>query len=412
MPADRRPARRPRRSGFRRAIRVLFLLALVGAAGGGWFWHTRSAEAVTRPATVAVTRGTIEETVLASGMLEANRLVSVGAQVSGIVETLEVGVGDVVRAGDLVATIDRLDQENALRSAQAQLAQLQAQLQAQEATLRQAQSAHARALDMKDRGIITDVDLENAGLTVALAEAQLAQIGAQVEQARVSIQTAELDLSRTRITAPISGTVVSVNVSVGQTLSAQSSAPTVMKIADLDTMVIKAEISEADVTRVEAGQKVWFTVLGDPGTRIEAVLTSVAPAPAAIADTDEIPSDQAVYYYGLFEVPNPDHRLRIAMTAEVTIVLDEARDVLVIPVAALRRQGGQSVVQVWDEATGNVRSVPVRTGLDDDIRVEIVEGLSEGDQIVASGAFAAIPSGAGQGSRPGGGPPGLALRGF
>ena len=117
-------------------------------------------------------------------------------------------------------------------------------------------------------------------------------------------------------------------------------------------MVVKAEISEADVPRVEPGQKVYFTILGDPDTRIEATLRAVEPAPESIADDtrQSSSSSTAIYYNGLFDVENPGHRLRISMTAQVTIVLQSADDVLTVPASVLSRKDreGNYTVQVWD----------------------------------------------------------------
>ena len=126
------------------------------------------------------------------------------------------------------------------------------------------------------------------------------------------------------------GTVVSLEVEVGQTVNASSSSPTIVKLANLDNMVVKAEISEADVPRVVPGQKVYFTILGDPNTRIDATLRAVEPAPDSISSdsTASSSSSTAIYYNGLFDVANPDHKLRISMTAQVTIVLDQADNVL------------------------------------------------------------------------------------
>src|SRR5690606_9228331 len=136
-----------------------------------------------------------------------------------------------------------------------------------------------------------------------------------------------------RITAPVSGTIVAVLVTEGQSVNAAQQSPTIVKIADLDTMLIKALISEADVTRVQPGQHAYFSILGEPNARIDAVLKSIEPAPDAIVTDDSgiAGNDNAVYYNGLFEVANPDHRLRIAMTAQVTIVVQSAHDVLLVP---------------------------------------------------------------------------------
>jgi len=405
-----------KRSRFSLLIGVA-LIALLAAGGGAW-WLTSKTETVKAPTTVAVSRADIEETVLASGTLEASSLVSVGAQVSGIVKSMNVTLGQDVKAGDTVALIDSLDQENAVKSAKASLANMEAQRLAQDAELTQAQKALDRAREMSSQQLISDSDLETAEAALAGASAKLAALDAQIQQATINVETAELDLSRTTITAPISGTVVAVLVQQGQTVNAQQSAPTLIKIANLDTMLIKAEISEADVTRVAAGQKVYFTILGDPDTRIEATLRSVEPAPSSIEEDSTSESTSAIYYNGIFEVPNPDHTLRISMTANVTIVLDDASDALVLPVAALGGTGpdGKTMVMVYDDTSGRVQPKPVTVGINNGVSAEIEDGLSEGDLVVTTGSAAptataassGMPGGMGaMGGGMGGPPPGL-----
>src|SRR5690606_29153733 len=177
-------------------------------------------------------------------------------------------------------------------------------------------------------------------------------------------ESARVALERTRILAPVDGTVVAIVVREGQSINANQSSPTLIKIADLDTMVIKAEISEADIIHVRPGQKASFTLAGDPGRSWDASLRALEPAPAAIAEADEIDTGSAIYYRAALDVPNPDGTLRIGMTAEVTLVLAEAEDVLAVPASALRTaRGGRATVQVHDPATGETRPRGVETGI-------------------------------------------------
>ena len=198
-----------------------------------------------------------------------------------------------------------------------------------------------------------------AQATLASAQAAIAGLEAQISQSELAVDSAKLDLERTKITAPADGTVVAVLVTEGQSVNASQTAPTIVKIADLDTMLIKAQISEADITRVQPGQNATFTILGDPNTKINATLLSVDPAPNAIAtsDTGLSDSDNAVYYNGIFSVANPDHRLRIAMTAQVTIVIQQKKGVLTLPASALGTAGrdGSYRVGVYDQATNKTR---------------------------------------------------------
>ncbi len=374
---------------------LLVLILLGGGSAAGWWYFLAPTQASTTPDTVTVGRGDIETTVLASGVLEASALVSVGAEVSGSIKAVHVSLGDNVFRGDLIAEIDSLNQENAVKSAEAALAGIQAQRRNQEAILAQAETALTRQQQLNANSLVPQTALETAQAAVEQARAQIDQLDAQIAQAELTVESAELDLARTQIVAPADGTVVALLVEEGQTLNANSATPTIAKIANLDTMVIKAEISEADVVKVSAGQKVYFTILGEPDQRIEATLREIEPAPTSIAN-DTSSSGSAVYYNGLFEVPNPDHRLRISMTASVTIVLAEARDVLSLPSSLVTRQGpdGGAMVTVYDPASEEMRRVRVEVGLNNNINAEIVSGLEEGDLVVnATGARLNFSSG-------------------
>ncbi len=383
---------------------LVSLVVLAGAGAAGW-WYFAAPKAATVPTTVSVGRGSIEQTVLASGVLEANSLVSVGAEVSGRIEAVHVVLGQDVRKGDLIAEIDSLDQENAIKTAQAVLAGIEAQKRNQEASLLKAQAALERNKQLSANSLVSQTDLETAQAAVDSALAQIDQLDAQIAQSQLSVESAELNLARTRIVAPSDGTIVALLVEAGQTVNANQTSPTIVKIADLDTMVIKAEISEADVVRVTPGQRVYFTILGEPDTKIEATLREVEPAPTSISSDTEA-SDSAIYYNGLFDVPNPDHKLRISMTAQVTIVLDEATDVLTLPSGLVTRKDpqGNSVVMVYDPGTQQVAPRRIEVGLNNNIDAEIVSGLSEGEQVVSGGVVVrtAGPQGGQGGVRVGG----------
>lgn len=375
-------------------VLLVLLAALVG--GGWWYWSSRTAEAAeVDPATIAVTRGTVESTVLASGTVEARTLVSVGARVSGQVEELAVALGDEVGAGDLVAQIDNLEQQNTLARARADLKQIEAQIAAQRASMREAELSVTRTTQLNEKSLASDATREAAEAAVAVARANLDALLAQKASAEISVAAAELDLERTRVTAPVAGTVVAVVTSEGQTLNAAQSSPTIVKLADLDRMVIKAEISEADVVRVKPGQTASFTLLGEPEAAYEATVSSVEPAPASIAEADEIDTSEAIYFIGRLDVGNPDRKLRIGMTAQVRITLDRASDVLTVLSSVLgpRQADGTHVVEVWDAATRTREERVVTVGLNNNVTAEIVSGLAEGELVVAdrtSGSSAAM----------------------
>lgn len=398
---------------MKRWLKWIVLVVLLGAGGAGWLVFSAPAKDEV-PRTTPVARGNVEETVLASGVIQASSLVSVGAEVSGRIKTLNVQLGDDVKAGDVIAEIDSLNQQNAVKAAQASLANTEAQKTIQTANLGQAKTALERAEKLSPQKLISDADLQAAQLAVQTAEGQLQAIEAQIQQAQINVEAAELNLDRTKIVAPSDGTVVAVSVEVGQSVNANNSSPTIVKLANLDKMVVKAEISEADVPRVEPGQQVYFTILGDPDTRINATLRAVEPAPDSIASDDATSSSSstAVYYNGLFDVDNPGHKLRISMTAQVTIVLKSADDVLTVPASVLGRKGrdGSYTLQVWDQQQEAAEPRQVTIGLNNNVTAEVLSGLEEGDLVVSTTAAApATRSGNGQGANrnilAGGGPP-------
>jgi len=334
--------------------------------------------------------GDIRETVLATGTLEAFKQVSVGAQASGQVKSLKVALGDRVEKDSLIAEIDSQSQENDLHIAEANLENMKAQLTAKQATLRQVQSEYTRQKGMLDAKATSRQDYESALASLTETKAEIAALNAQIVAADIDVDTARVELGYTSITAPMDGVVVAVVTKEGQTVNASQSTPTIVKLAQLDTMTVEAEISEADVVHVHPGQQVYFTILGEPDHQYEATLRSIEPAPDSIEDedTDTTSSeDEAIYYNALFDVPNPDHKLRISMTAEVTIILDEAKGVLIIPETALGAKDGQGryAVQVLGQ-DGGVETRSVTTGLSDSVNVQVVEGLREGDRVILGSA--------------------------
>ena len=365
-----------------RFIRYLIPILLIISALWGLKVYSSSQD-VAPPATARVSRDTVQETVLATGIIEANQLVSVGARVSGQIETLAVKLGQDVLKNDLIAQIDSQDQQNAVLQAKATLANIEAQIAATRARLTQSKHDLAREKELLVSDFTSSENVEAASLNVQVYEADLKALQAQLSSAEVSVSNMQLALDRTSIHAPISGTVVAIVVDEGQTVNASQSTPTIVKIAELDTMVVKAEISEADIVQVRPGEDVVFSILGEPGHEYAATVREVEPAPSEIETSDTISSDEAVYYNAMMEVDNPEHTLRIGMTTQVSIILDSAEDVLSVPAAALQpdRQGSYQV-QVYDPVTGERNTKTVEVGLNNDVTAEIISGLTEGEQVI------------------------------
>ncbi len=397
-----------------------FIALAILAAGGFWISSQYSSAATPNVMTAAVTRGDVEQTVLATGTLKPSRLVAVGAQASGRITAVKIALGDVVKAGDLIAEIDSVTQLNSLRTAKAALANVKAQRLEKEATLLLNNQSLARQKDMASKNTTSRADLESAAAALAVTEAQIQALDAQIEEAQVAVETAQANLDYTRITAPIAGTVLSIVSQEGQTVNATQSAPTIVILGQLDSMTVRTEISEADITRVQPDLPVYFTVLGEPNKRYEATLASIEPAPESVrsdssfsssssstsssSSSSSTSSSEAIYYNGVFNVPNPDGKLRTYMTAEVHIVLGDAKNVLTIPAAALGAQladGAYSVRVLADD--GKVVDRKVETGLNNKVTVEVRSGLAEHERVVTGEASSQVTTTAAVG--PGGGPP-------
>lgn len=389
---------KPFQSRWRRlAIAVVLLIAALAA-----YRLISPPDSGPRLLSVPVRVADLEETVLASGTIQAFDQVSVGAQVSGQLKSLKVALGDDVKKGQLVAEIDSLTQQNALKTAEAQLDNVQAQKKAKQATLRQAELAFERQKKMLDKDANSHADYESAEATLAQTRADIAALEAQIRQARVSVDTAKVNLGYTQITSPIDGKVVAVVTKEGQTVNSNQSAPTIIKVAKLRTVTVKAQVSEADVTRIKPGQRVYFTILGEPDHRYQTRLRAVEPAPDSISDTSTTStsstsssssSSSAIYYNAMFDVPNPEGKLRISMTTEVNIVLAEARQVLTIPASALDKAGPDGRYRVRVEGPEHrIEQRLVRIGMNNKVDAQVLDGLKAGEKIVIGEATAASAS--------------------
>lgn len=390
----------------------LLLTALV-IIGVGTAFTLSSSASTPAVLTTPVARGNVESTVLATGTLKPSRLVAVGSQASGRITSLKVAVGDTVKAGDLIALIDSTTQDNALKTANAALANVQAQRNERVAELENANLTLARQQAIYEKQAGSRADLQTAEAEVKVVTAQIEALDAQITEAEVAVETAQADVGYTRISAPMDGTVLAIVNQEGRTVNATQSAPTIVALGDLTRMTVRAEISEADITRVEAGQKVRFNVIGDRARSYDATLEAIEPAPESIVDDSSVAtsstgsssssssSSSAIYYIGVFDIPNEDGRFRTYMSAEVNIILGSAADVLTIPSSALPETAATGNAQVRVEKDGKIEARKVEIGLNNKITAEVKSGLSEGERVVISEG-SATPSAS---SRRGGPPP-------
>ena len=326
------PTGRPQRSRLSRLRRPALILAVCALlAGGGYYvwqtWFTQAGSA-NSPLTAVATRGNLEDTVTATGTLQPKDYVDVGTQVSGQLKTLHVDIGAVVKKGQLLAEIDPSVYQAKVDGDRAQLLNQQAQLADKQAQLALADLQLTRQQNLTRDEATTADALQIAEAARKSALAQQDSIKAQMQQTGSTLRGDEANLGYTKIYAPIAGTVVSQAAKQGQTLNANQQAPIVMRIADLSTMTVQAQVSEADVPKLHVGMDVYFTTLGGDNRRFYGKLRQIPPTPTVV--------NNVVLYDALFDVANPDQALMTQMTAQVFFVAASAKDAVLVPLSALR----------------------------------------------------------------------------
>ena len=327
--------------------------------------------------------GNIEQRVVATGQISAVQQVDVGAQVSGQIEKLHVALGQKVKKGDLVAEIDSTTQENDLDTNKAKLETYEAQLNSRKIALRIAKTKYERERKLIARDATSADKLEDAQNELAAAQAAVTEMESLIRQTQIAVNTSEVNLGYTKISAPLDGVVVSVAVEEGQTVNANQTTPTIVQIADLSQMEIRIEISEGDVTKLKEGMAVSFTILSEPDVVYETTLKSIDPGMTTLSDGESAEASDttaAIYYYGKLIVPNERGVLRIGMTTHNTIVVGSVRDALIVPAMAVHYEGGKAMVEVLDGGKAVVREV--KTGLSDNLNIQIVSGLEEGEEVI------------------------------
>lgn len=376
-------------------ILVLTILCIVGIIIYQKYFTQIPINYLTEP----VKKQDLEVTILADGKLEASQQVEVGAQVSGQIKKLHVSLGDTVKKGELIAEIDDLPQQNSVKDSEARLKNVEAAKMAKEAQIVNAQVTLQRQQNLIRQKATTQSDVDIAEANLRVLEAELDALDAQIAQAKIALDTAKLDLTYTKIVAPMDGVVVATIVKEGQTVNSSQTAPTIVKIADLDTMHIKAQISEADITKIEPGMKGYFSILGEPKKRYPASLESTELAPekfqTTVGNAATTTSTEAIYYNGILKVDNKERRFLIDMTAQVYIVVDSVEDKLVVSTMATRFKPSslplpeekleRNEAYVWvKDANGKISPRKVTLGISNNIYTEIISGLNGNENIILS----------------------------
>lgn len=400
-----------------RSGRFFLILAVVAVVG---YWSVDrwlfAAPALPEYQMATVIRGDVEEAIGSLGTLEPRDYVDVGTQVSGQLHQLLVDIGDQVTQEQLLAEIDPAVYESRVRSSRASLNNLHAQLSLQKAEQVLAQHRVERNRNLyREKAVSEDVLLASETDVIANI-ARIEALKAQIDAAEASLDGDVVNLGYTKIYAPMSGTVVDASAIQGQTINSSQTAPTIVRIANLEVMTVRAEVSEADVVRIHENMPVYFSTLGMPERYWHGKVRKVLPTPEIV--------NNVVLYHVLIDVDNPDGALMTSMTAQVFFVLAQARDTLVVPSAAVRamsrdagtadglaRQGEASQiperarhqVQVMTADGPDVR--PVKIGVASRTSVEILSGLEEGDQVIIGAAAMGVQTGSrGRGLMAMGGP--------
>jgi macrolide-specific efflux system membrane fusion protein len=372
--------------------------------------------------TEPVVRGDIENLVTATGILQPQDYVDVGAQVSGQLKKLHVEVGSEVKAGDLLAEIDATVYAAKVDATRAQLRNQQAQLLEREAQLQLMDINYRRQKNLMREDATTTEALETADANLKSAQAQLKSLQAQIQQTESTLRVEAANLNYARIYAPIDGTVVSITSRQGQTLNTNQMAPTIMRIADLSSMTVQTQVSEADIGKLRKGMPVYFTTLGSQGRRWYSTINRIQPTPEIL--------NNVILYNALFDVPNENRVLMTQMSTQVFFIESQAKDVLLVPMSAVsvapprggptsaertaapqpteeqkvewkkRRDEMKShdemkegadkfahrprpaIVKVMDE-DGDIEERKVLVGVTNRVQAQIVEGLKEGEKVVS-----------------------------
>lgn len=332
-------------------VRVIVTALIAGIIWAAFRYWGRQPGVAMEYKTSPVTRGDVTQIVTANGSLNPVQSVDVGSQISGVITEIKVDFNSRVKAGDVVAQIDPATYERAKGQAEAELTSAQA---AQEL----AQLNYDRGQELYASKLISKSDYDQ--LRVNLSQAK-----AQVKTRQAFLESAQVDLNRTTIHAPIDGVVITRKVEAGQTVAATMTTPTLFTIVnDLHKMQIEAAVSEADIGGVEEGQQVQFTVDAFPGRMFQGSVKQVRYAPST--------NQNVVTYTSVVEVDNKDLKLRPGMTANARFITAERKSVLKLPLAAIRFRPPAGVTLIGETNAATAKA-------------------ATGGALIESGPFAGLP---------------------
>jgi len=388
----------------KKRVWLVILFALVVAGGGYAYVATQGVEQVAKLELVTASRGDIEDVVTAQGTLEPKDYVDVGAQVSGQLKKLYVDIGDVVKAGALLAELDPQVYETVRKGDEAKLGSLRAQLEQQKAQTAYDKLEFERAQKLIKSGAVSQGSFDEKEKLLRVAEATITSLEAQSAQVQADLDKDNVNLGYTKIYAPMGGVVSDRKAREGQTLNANQTTPTIVQIANLGVMTIRAEIAEADVMRLKPDMNVTFVTMGSQERKWTGKIRQILPTPEVVNDV--------VLYNALIDVENTDGQLMNGMSAQVSFVVAQTQNTIILPVRGLglhlahKDTSKSKAYRVRVQGSGGAQDREVSVGLMTRSQAEILSGLAESDQVVVTGE-----SGSEEKKKTGSGmPPGMGAR--
>ena len=376
--------------------KILIILLILGV--GGYFVYDKffnikdeKVEFITKKAK----KGSFSKKVDATGEIFATELIDVGAQVSGQIKKLYVKLGDQVKKGDMIASIDSSTQQNNIDNKEAQLAIYKAQLESAKVALNIAKTQFDRENALFAKNATSKQEFESAKNTYSANSAKIKELEAQIKQTNIELSTAKINLGYTKITAPRDGTVVSVQVEEGQTVNANQTTPTIVNIADLSHVKMKMQIAEGDITKIKVGTPVEYSILSEPTKKFQTTVSSIDPGLTTLSDgsygssssskssySSSSSSSSAVYYYAQSIVDNKDGILRIGMTTQNELLIANVEGAIIVPSIGIKKDENGTFVYVLKD--GKPVKTAVKTGIKDNLDTQIISGINEGDEIITS----------------------------
>ena len=375
--------------------KILIILLILGV--GGYFVYDKffnikdeKVEFITKKAK----KGSFSKKVDATGEIFATELIDVGAQVSGQIKKLYVKLGDQVKKGDMIASIDSSTQQNSIDNKEAQLAIYKAQLESAKVALNIAKTQFDRENALFAKNATSKQEFESVKNTYSANSAKIKELEAQIKQTNIELSTAKINLGYTKITAPRDGTVVSVQVEEGQTVNANQTTPTIVNIADLSHVKMKMQIAEGDITKIKVGTPVEYSILSEPTKKFQTTVSSIDPGLTTLSDgsygssssskssLSSSSSSSAVYYYAQSIVDNKDGILRIGMTTQNELLIANVEDAIIVPSIGIKKDENGTFVYVLKD--GKPVKTAVKTGIKDNLDTQIISGINEGDEIITS----------------------------